>query len=215
MVRNCSEIPGAAASQGFGASDFSLAIYIENAPPLQRYQNMTAINPLQLGEVKAIASDTSNHWRKIFNVMAKILHPLPHLSVDNVREETANYGRVDTWQEYRDQVLLQSSSRHALIFSGIEWQYSSGNNKMSNHSPKEMSSVNVCRFNAVHIIAGKTYAKKMNLPFSFVWLDDYFAINKQHKVIISPYLDYRQLSNQRIEYLTNLVRPLLLAPNAS
>jgi hypothetical protein len=31
-----------------------------------------------------------------------------------------------------------------------------------------------------------------------VWLDDEFAIDKEHNLIVCPYFDYRQLSNNKI-----------------
>ena len=40
------------------------------------------------------------------------------------------------------------------------------------------------------------------------WLNEHFAISEQHKLIVCPYLDYRQLSNARIEQLIGLVQQL-------
>lgn len=59
--------------------------------------------------------------------------------------------------------------------------------------------------NAIHIIAGKTYAAQLALP-PLVWLDAYFAVNKEQRVIVAPYPDYRQLSNERIARLLEMMR---------
>jgi hypothetical protein len=58
---------------------------------------------------------------------------------------------------------------------------------------------------AIHVIAGKTYAAQLDLP-PLIWLDNYFAVNKEFRIIVAPYPDYRQLSNARIEYLLGLMR---------
>ena len=75
--------------------------------------------------------------------------------------------------------LFQRHSQEALLFSHPEL-----NKNMDN----------------IHIIAGKTYATALDLP-PLIWLDSYFAINKQHRIIVAPYPDYRQLSNERIARL--------------
>ena len=59
----------------------------------------------------------------------------------------------------------------------------------------------------VRIVAGKTYAAELELP-SLTWLDNYFAINHEHRVIVSPYFDYRQLSNMKITQLAGLINNL-------
>jgi len=38
-----------------------------------------------------------------------------------------------------------------------------------------------------------------------VWLDSSFAINKEQRVIVAPYPDYRQLSNEKIAGLVELM----------
>ena len=88
------------------------------------------------------------------------------------------------WQDYRDQCLLQAGSGTALLFT-----------------PPVLDG------KRVHIVAGKTWAARLSLP-ALNWLDKHFAINIDRKVIVSPYLDYRQLSNERIARLAQLVRGL-------
>lgn len=100
--------------------------------------------------------------------------------------EWGNVKQFRSWQDYRDSALLQSNCLAALIFSE---PFSPGSN-------------------SVHIIAGKTYAAALHLPFTLTWLDSYFAINREHRCIVCPYLDYRQLTNERIAQLVLLVRSL-------
>ncbi len=96
---------------------------------------------------------------------------------------------ADSWQHYRDRHLLQDGSSEALLFS-----------------PPSKTPVHSSR---IHIIAGKTHAANLDLPYALTWVDAHFAINVQQRVIVSPYLDYRQLSNERITRLVELVRSLM------
>ena len=64
----------------------------------------------------------------------------------------------------------------------------------------------------IHLIIGKTYAKLLvnatQLECELTWLDNEFAINTQHRVIVCPYFDYRQLSNIKIERLAAMMKGL-------
>ena len=60
---------------------------------------------------------------------------------------------------------------------------------------------------AIHIVAGKTYASRLELP-PLIWLDAHFGINKEHRLIVAPYPDYRQLSNERIACLIELMKAI-------
>lgn len=53
----------------------------------------------------------------------------------------------------------------------------------------------------------KTYAARLSFP-SLLWIDEHFAINRAHRLIVSPYPDYRQLSNMRIAQLIDIMRSL-------
>jgi hypothetical protein len=57
------------------------------------------------------------------------------------------------------------------------------------------------------LIAGKTYAASLKLP-SLIWLDSDFAINKANRLVVTPYADYRQLSNERIARLIELMKQI-------
>lgn len=163
---------------GFGPQSYRLAFCIANRPPIDDYPVLDQLRPLAPAEIDYIVSNTSNHWRKVFNVYAKFLFEL-----------RGDQNVVSTWQNYRDRHLLQAGSDEALLFNAPMF---------SSHSDE-----------IVHVIAGKTYATALKLPFSLTWIDSYFAINVEYRVIVSPYLDYRQLSNERISILVRLVKSLL------
>lgn len=161
---------------GLGSHNSSINFYIANRPPIDDYPVMNELRSLATGELAHIVKHTSNHWRKAFNVYAKLLFDWYQLQ-----------GRKDlpaTWQTYRDLELFQSHSKEALLFSAPQFQ---------KDNP------------TIHIIAGKTYAAHLNLP-PLVWLDAYFAVNKELHLIVAPYPDYRQLSNERIARLIELMR---------
>lgn len=91
-----------------------------------------------------------------------------------------------TWQAYRDEHLLQPHSCEALLFT-----------------PPPLNS------RQVHIVAGKTYAASLPEASQLARLDSSFACHPDLPWFVSPYLDYRQLSNERISRLVTLVKPVL------
>lgn len=88
-----------------------------------------------------------------------------------------------SWQEYRDTQLFQSSSQEALLFSAPD----------------------INDDDSFHIIAGKTYASTLSLS-ELTWLDAHFAVSKTRRIIVSPYPDYRQLTNERIARLITMMK---------
>jgi len=154
---------------GLGSESFTVAIYMPNRPPLDQYQHIGGLTPLVHGEIAEIARLTGNHWRKIFNVYAKLAFKLC----------AEGYG---SWQQLRDDSLLQPGSNYALLFSAPSFAE-----------------------NTIHIIAGKQHAHTLGVTESVVWVDRYFAVNRAKRLIVSPYLDYRQLSDARIDVLAALV----------
>lgn len=165
-------------SIGLGSPKSNINFYIANRPPIDGYPLMTENRGLAMGELAHIVKHTSNHWRKVFNVYAKLLFDWHQLQ-----------GRTDlpaSWQAYRDLELFQQHSHEALLFS----------------SPQIDMDKTV-----IHIIAGKTYAAHLNLP-PLIWLDSYFAINEEYRLIVAPYPDYRQLSNERIARLIEFMHRL-------
>jgi hypothetical protein len=165
-------------SIGLGSDHSSINFYIANRPPVDDYPAMNELRGLAMGELAHIVQHTSNHWRKAFNVYAKLLFDWYQL------QNRKNL--PDTWQAYRDLELFQSHSHEALLFSAPQFD---------KKTP------------AIHIIAGKTYAASLNLS-PLVWLDSCFAINQEHRLIVAPYPDYRQLSNERIARLIELMQSI-------
>ncbi len=165
---------------GFGDQNFSIAVYIAKPPPMPEYSNMTTLTPITCEHINTINQTCGNGWRKVFNVYAKVLFALP--------SEHYSFAKLTaTWQQYRDQYLLQHSSKTALLFS-----------------PPELT-----KGDTLHIIAGRTHAKNLinqaMLTAQLDWLDDEFAVDKANKLIVCPYFDYRQLSNIKIARLSQLV----------
>lgn len=181
---------------GLGSTGFDVAIYIANRPDIDHYSLLGSLQPMERGEVAYICARTSNHWRKVFNVYAKFIFELRD------RAYMSSIGPCLTWQEYRDSALLQAHCRETLLFSAPQIL---DNNVYSEPLKREL----LAGAPVVHIIAGKTYAQSLKLPFDLQWQDSYFAINKKHRVIVSPYLDYRQLSNARITQLVGYVKALV------
>lgn len=158
---------------GFGSKQASIKVYFENRPPLPQYQQLASLKSLESGEIGYIAGETGNHWRKIFNCYAKFLFEL-------------NSKAFNTWQDFRDQELLQANSNQQLLFSIPD----------------------ISIQNSLHIVAGRTYFHSLKLNLSIEWVDQYFAIDRFNHLIVSPYFDYRQLSNARISQLVSLVKEL-------
>lgn len=176
---------------GLGCPKCQIAVYIENTPDMMNYQSLTEITPVISGEITAIGEACGNGWRKVFNVYAKLLFAL----------DTRLFNLVDTtsrWQNYRDQLLLQTNSDTALLFSPPDL-----------FSPPELSPTVKHDSPSFHIIMGRTYAKRLisegKLAVPLTWLDHEFAINEESRVIVCPYFDYRQLSNIKIEKLANIM----------
>lgn len=167
-------------SAGLGDVNAHLKVYIDNRPPLEQYQQLGNIVPIVANEISEIGRLTGNHWRKIFNVYAKLCFELCPKN-------------FNSWQALRDQHLFQQNSDQALLF-----------NQASFHQVIKQSSSN-----DIHIIMGRTFASSLinNNQFSadLLWLNEEFAINKTYKIIICPYFDYRQLSNLKISYLVKLI----------
>ena len=177
-----------------------IKVYLANRPPLPEYQEIIRIDDLSLGEIKRIGTETGNHWRKIFNVYAKLMYCLAEKTND---EALLSYA---SWQQYRDRVLLQ-------LGSGTELQ-------CSPTAVIKLQQLEESDSPVIHIVMGKTFAADFlaetlaqaandgltkNSDNSFHWLDNDFAIHRVLNIIICPYFDYRQLSNRKIEILVELI----------
>tara|TARA_R110000868_G_scaffold27699_5_gene104816 strand:- start:1848 stop:2423 length:576 start_codon:yes stop_codon:yes gene_type:complete len=171
---------------GFGDINAKLIFYIKNRPPLALYQNLSTVKPLASNEIAYICHETGNHWRKIFNVYAKLLFELcPE--------------QFSSWQQLRDKALLQTDSNHCLLFS-----------------PPELCTLGLSTANTLarqdnkklQVILGKGYSEHLGLSSNCTWLSHDFAINTELGIIICPYFDYRQLSNKKISQLSGLIKQL-------
>ncbi len=166
---------------GLGDPQAVIKLYIQNKPPMPEYQTLATVNALSKGEIYRIGQLTGNHWRKIFNVYAKLIFELQP-------------GNFSSWQQFRDEQLLQAGSRQSLLFNKPNLSQQDGQ--------------------AVNIIIGKTYALQLfkTLPAAvnadLHWLNEDFAISVKFKVIICPYFDYRQLSNVKISRLVAIIKAL-------
>lgn len=169
---------------GFGDTEAIVTVYVENRPPMPQYQYLESVAILQPEDIAVINSHCGNGWRKLFNVYAKLLfalHPA-HFSFSR---------QAESWQQYRDQFLLQKNSSTALLFSQPYLQ-----------QPGK----------TIHLIAGRTYARKCldnGLNCQLEWLNHEFAIDRYNKVLVSPYFDYRQLNNEKIVFLAGLFSQLM------
>ncbi len=188
---------------GLGNDNANIIFYIRNRPPLKTYQNLNSVKPLIPGEVSHICQETGNHWRKVFNVYAKLLF---ELSAD----------KFSSWQQLRDDQLLQAHSQHCLLFSAPNLIPSLSTDKAfcqptnSNSQATRLTKVTKDKADTtLHIVLGKGYAQELSLANESTWLSDDFAMNTELGLIICPYFDYRQLSNVKIIQLAGLIKQLL------
>ncbi|MGF1705144.1 DUF6942 family protein [Enterovibrio baiacu] len=177
-------------SFAFGNPHARVHVYVEKAPPVESLwghaDDLPPYTPLQKGHIKTLGDAGGNGWRKVFNVYAKLMLALP--------ESSPFYPQgYKTWQDYRDQALLQAESSTALHF-GMADPLRVAQTQQSDPDPLTM-----------HIIAGRTHAHKLGLSGSCVWINNEFAKHPTLPILICPYFDYRQLSNIKIEALTKLM----------
>jgi hypothetical protein len=130
-----------------------------------------------------IAEQTGNHWRKIFNIYAKLIFELYSMP-------------EKSWQIFRERELLQQNCNQNLLFN------LSSETILNNITTKNITTKNIT------IIMGKTYATKLGFSECCHWLSPEFAINIKKRLIICPYFDYRQLSNIKISKLCQLIKSL-------
>ena len=165
------------ADVGLGDPQARLRVYLANRPSLEPFAYPGSVMPLADGDIAQINAHEGNHWRKIFNVFAKFLHELKF----NGTEEFSR------WQDYRDARMLHPGSGVALCFGG----------------PSTMTS----KPSQQIILMGKQFAEECGFfkTDGAKWLDSRFASNRSGSVV-TPYFDYRQLSDERIRYLVTLLK---------
>ncbi len=157
---------------GLGDINARFSVYIANRPPLDEYHYLVGMRSMIDGDIARIAQQTGNHWRKIFNVYAKLAFAL----------KTEGFA---TWQLYRDAFLLRENSSQALLFSEPDLSQT-----------------------GLHIVMGRTYAKTLMLDAKLTAVDADFQIDKNKRLLVVPYFDYRQLSNEKLLRLQALIASL-------
>lgn len=89
---------------GLGGEDFQIGLCIGNFPSCLDIESVAGIRFAGEGELSHIVEQTGNHWRKIFNICAKIGFALwPE--------------KTQSWQQYRDSLLFRQSASLCLFFS--------------------------------------------------------------------------------------------------
>lgn len=171
--------------KGLGDEKAAVVVYMANRPKFNFALETNAKHEVKKicsvvdGEISAVGNTCGNGWRKVFNVYAKLMFALPRDKFPFAKDYTS-------WQQYRDEELLREESNTALFFEAQE---------LGNHEHADVT-----------IVMGRTYAKSLDLPKSIAWLNEEFAIDTEHKLIVCPYFDYRKLSNIKILYLVKLIR---------
>ena len=94
-----------------------------------------------------------------------------------------------TWQAYRDGFLLTRESQQVLLF----------NNTIVTKAQDSIS-----------LICGKTHAMTLVDEDDLQWIDSDFAINRSRHLIVTPYFDYRQLSNVKLEKLVGIINTFVV-----
>ena len=176
---------------GVGDATARLRIYVAKAPPMAEFAALAACVSLLPGQIDQIYRHCGNGWRKVFNVYAKLVWALPAPWQPDLQG-------AQSWQQWRDRVLLQAGSATALFFG------------QNGFAPAEFD----VDARALHIIAGRQHARDLlaqgllpdALTGGLVWLDEEFAVARRLRLLVCPYLDYRQLSDVKISRLVQLVR---------
>ena len=165
---------------GIGDRHAWMRVYTVNRPPMPEFSELDSVVPLLTGDIARISS-TGNHWRKIFNVYAKLMWLLKP-------ELVKSYA---SWQSYRDNELLQSGSGVSLLFSAPDFSRIDASVKliMGKQYAEDSGFLNTGEVS---------------------WFDPdangngYLAQNKEGWVLC-PYFDYRQLSNRKLGELADLI----------
>lgn len=166
-----------------------IKVYLANRPPLTVFDELDGLSALKKGDIEQIVKDTGNHWRKIFNVYAKLIFALA------VRVEFNKIAEFSSWQQYRDELLLQQGSETELLFYPQE------------QKEREclMKSLTEVVPGSLRIIMGKSFSSEVLDAHCINWVDDDFAYDVKAGLWVCPYFDYRQLSNLKIDRFIDLM----------
>ena len=152
-------------AQGFGAQQANLIVYCANTPKTSLLQ-LNTITAICYPDIEKINADNGNGWRKIFNVYAKLLFEINPLT-------------YKSWQDLRNDFLLQTHCNHQLVLNPID-------------IPSDDDST-------LQILMGKTFALTHFNESEINWIDSNMGKIHNKNIYITPYFDYRQFSNAKIE----------------
>lgn len=156
-----------------GEDNAALTVWIANEPTWPTGSFPAQPPTLQSQELAQILNLNSNHWRKVFNVYAKLLYALqPDCFPD--------------WQTVRDQALLQRNHQHALAMAAKD--------------------INDVKTDGLVLIPGKQYADSLGLLGPSVELQSGVYRHPELNILMTPYFDYRALSNMKISALAGLIQ---------
>ena len=163
---------------GLGCPNASFRVYLAAPPAMAAYQQLTGMAPMQPGDIEQIYRHCGNGWRKVFNVYAKLLSALPTPAFSLA-------SGAGSWQQFRDQQLLQANSDTALCFC----------------MPTPAAT-------GIQLIAGRTLARQwlaQGMAAELQWLTAEFAVDPQRRLLVTPFFDYRQLNNAKISCTAQLL----------
>lgn len=95
------------------------------------------------------------------------------------------------WKHYMNEHLLQASGQEQLLFVSADFCLDDADARM------------------IHLVSGKACAESFARLPACASISEDFSINGAGNVVITPYFDYRQLSNAKIEYLLGLLNTYL------
>lgn len=190
---------------GLGDPKSKFRVYIANRPDYANLLYIDNVRPVAENEIGNIGQRCGNGWRKVFNVYAKLVFALN-------AELHADLRKYQSWQLWRDHCLLREKSNSLLLFSKPMFS-------RAVFSKAELSKPQFCDLRSdedtdiskgvasdtLHLIMGKGWARECLQNETLYWLNQDFAIIESHNIIVCPYFDYRQLSNQKIMFLCDLI----------
>lgn len=154
-----------------------LNVYVAKAPPVWSQGPIIPMRPAVAGELQSIIDENGNGWRKLFSVYAKVVFALASWGLDLTQGQAC-------WQDYQRQRLLQTGSDTALYFGRV-----------------------VNQPGRIQVIAGRQHARMLEKDWglNLQWLDQAFALCRANRVVVCPFFDYRQLTNEKIARLAALI----------
>lgn len=205
-------------------------MYIANTPPMHKYQHLTNVKPLTKGEIAAINEACGNGWRKVFNVYAKLLFALDnnlfHYS-DNTTSWQEYRDKFLLQQGSGTALLFSAPQLEKSVFTDnvgddcIRRVHQGKIEKLrnivhiicgKNHGEMLAVQSNSAYLNSTNLNTNtnsvldiKSELVHYNSVIKLQWLEPNFAIDNNNNLIVCPYFDYRQLSNEKIESLIEII----------